>query len=253
MAFPEPILDELSDLIERMTQPDGRPSHVPKMSRWKRWTALVLIAATVLGTVTIVVVGLWQRHSTGAPVHLSYGWALLSVVPNAGLLLLILYDLVEMVWQQWRKPWGTIYQQFRGDMQVDAAYVAALKMFPKDLLEYALLQYRHRWGRVDGRTVLLAGDIRKLGLFPGLLAIFVAAPKLLEGQSNLWLWQPIALVGAFHLVAFAVAAASERRSQVIDLLQYAIDRADATPPEAGENAQARPGMPDPPLSSSAPR
>lgn len=233
MAYPEPQLKELSKLLERMTRPDGRPSYVPQLGRWNQRAQRGLIVMTVLGTFAIAIAsGVVQHRAGETPGRGHYGWALLALLPAMGYLLLMIYNGVVLLWQEYRKPWGTIYQQFMGDLCADAAYVAELKRFPKELLEYALLHYRHRWSRVDGRTSLLAGDIRKIGLFPGLLAILVAAPKLLDGRSTAWAWQLLALIGAFQLIAFAVAATSERRTQVIDLLQHAIDYADSVPTEA---------------------
>ena len=235
MNYPAPLLDDVFKLLKRMTQSDDRASHVPQPSRWNRRMGRGLIVLSVVGTIAIAIASVMrQLWATAVPAELQYALAFTAVLPGLAFLVLTLCNLLLMVYQQWRDPWATIYRQLHSDLQADAPHVTELKRFPKEVLKYALLQYRHRWGRIEGRAVLLAGDIRKLGLFPGFLAIFVAVPKLLDGAGRLWLWQAIALLGAFHLMAFLVAATSERRSQVIDLLQHAIDHADSAPPEIGD-------------------
>lgn len=154
----------------------------------------------------------------------------MTIVPAMAYFLLFFYDAGKMLLEQRRNPWGTIYKQFQADMVFDAAYIEQLKAFPKDMLKYALVQYRHRWSRVDGRVMLLSGDVKKLGLFPGLLAILVATPKLWEGPWSTWIWPAVAMAGGFYLIAFLVIASGERRAQVFDLLEYAIAQPEPAAP-----------------------
>ncbi|WP_152246754.1 hypothetical protein [Xanthomonas sp. LMG 12462] len=233
MAFPEESLNQLSQLLERMTRPDDRPRHVPKGSRTKKRTELGFIIAVVVNTVlAIVSIAVDRRYPGILPVQLSYAWLLLPVIPAVGFFAMFFYDMGRMFLEEKRNPWGTIFKQFQTDMLHDAPYIQELKAFPKPMLEYALLQYRHRWSRVDGRAMLLSGDIRKLGLFPGLLAIIVGISKLLENASLPWIWQVASLVGAFQFLAFFVGATGERRAQVIELLEHAIAHAEPMPSES---------------------
>lgn len=144
-----------------------------------------LIALSVVSTIAIAIASVMrQLWEATVPAELQYALAVAAVLPGLAFLALTVYNLLLMVCQQQSDPWATICKQLQSDLQADAPHVAELKRFPKEVLKYALLQYRHRWGRVEGRAVLLAGDIRKLGLFPGFLAIFVAVPKLLDGAGN---------------------------------------------------------------------
>ncbi len=233
MAFPEESLKQLSQLLERMTRPDARPRHVPKGSRTKKWTELGFIIAVVVNTaLAVAAIAVDRRHPGFLPVELSYGLVLLPLIPAAGFFAMFFYDMARMFLEEKRIPWGTIFKQFQTDMLFDAHYLEELKGFPKAMLEYALIQYRHRWSRVDGRAMLLSGDIRKLGLFPGLLAIIVGISKLLDNPSMPWIWQVATMVGAFQFLAFFVGATGERRAQVIELLEYAIAHAEPTPSES---------------------
>lgn len=231
MAFPESSLKDLSALIERMTRPDGRSRHLPMGSQHKKWIEPTLIIMIVVNTALLAIALQIERRYPGLlPARISPNWALVTIVPSMAYFLLFFYDAGKMLLEQRRNPWGTIYKQFQADMVFDAAYIEQLKAFPKDMLKYALVQYRHRWSRVDGRVMLLSGDVKKLGLFPALLAILVATPKLWEGPWSTWIWPAVAMTGGFYLIAFLVIASGERRAQVFDLLEYAIAQPEPAAP-----------------------
>ncbi|MCW0366558.1 hypothetical protein NB699_001541 [Xanthomonas sacchari] len=224
MALKESSIKNIFELLETMTKPDGRQRHTYEMSNRTRKSLLFCIAGILLGIIVIAIVRL--IHGGKVPAS----WSLLVILPILGFLYFLIIDLKGTLQDQWRDPWGTTYKQLLTDMEADATYLKKLCGFPKALLEYALLQYRHRWGCIDGRTQLLAGDIRKLGFFPGLIVIAVAIPKLLDSQAGALVWHIAAMAGAFLLMALCVGATSERRNQVIALLEYAIAHAEPTPP-----------------------
>ena len=97
-----------------------------------------------------------------------------------------------------------------------------LQSFNRATLEYAQLQYRHSWTSFDKRVSILAGDLRKIGLFPALAAIAMSAGTLLGENSNVYLCVPLILAGSFYLIAFFALAQRERSDQVIALLEYAV-------------------------------
>jgi len=231
MAFDESSIKPIFDLLEKMTKPDNRPRHTYQISNSTRKWLLFFIGWMVFGIMALVIVRqLHDFNLLGESDHMSPHWSLLLIAPALGFLFFLLADLGRDFWREWQEPWGTAYKQLLTDMEADATYLKELCSFPKALLEYALLQYRHRWGCIDGRVQLLAGDIRKLGFFPGLIVIAVAIPKLLASQASALAWHLVALAGTFMLMAFCVGATSERRNQVIALLEYAIAHAEPTPP-----------------------
>ncbi|MGV7186982.1 hypothetical protein [Xanthomonas axonopodis] len=245
MALDESSIKPIFDLLEKMTKPDNRPRHTYQISNGTRKWLLFFIGWMVLGIIALVIVRqLHDFNLLGESEHISPRWSLLLIAPAFGFLLFLLADLGWDFWRDRRDPWGTAYKQLLTDMEADAPYLKELCGFPKALLEYALLQYRHRWGCIDGRVQLLAGDIRKLGFFPGLIVIAVAIPKLLASQASALAWHLVALAGTFMLMAFCVGATSERRNQVIALLEYAIDHAEPTPP--AEMDGTRPELPTSP-------
>lgn len=223
MALEQSSIKNIFELLEKMTKPDGRQRHTYEMSNRTRKSLLFFTAGMVLGIIVLAIAR--QIYDNKAPAYL----ALPLIVSILGFLIVLIMDLAGDFQDQWREPWSTTYKQLLTDMQADAAYLKELCGIPKALLEYALLQYRHRWGCIDGRIQLLAGDIRKLGFFPGVIVIGVAIPKLLDSQASAWGWHLAAMAGAFLLMALCVGATSERRNQVIALLEYAIAHPEPIP------------------------
>lgn len=196
-------LHQLAKLLDQMTRTNRGDEYRQQPSKWARKLEASLIGLTVLSAVALVMkVALhqWQERELVSATHISAWWGVPAIGFGCLLVAAVTSNALLILWKERHDPFGTIPKLIYGSMRDDVPYVQQLMTYPKALLEYSLLQYRHHWGVVDGRTLLLAGDIRKLGLFPGLLAIFVAAPKLLSAGSNAWLWAPIVLAGMlpFH-------------------------------------------------------
>lgn len=222
--FDPTSIEKLGEILERMTKPDGRPNYAPPPHAWIARGQRLTISAMLVGILILVALRVFGSAWSGdlPPTLRSSWWMLLVELPAIAWLVLQLWDAVISLR---RSNSDNVHQQVRGDLRHDVKYIVELREFSKAELQYALLQYKHRWGRVEGRGALLSGEIRKLGLFPALLVVFIAIPKLSESGALKWLWPGLVLFGAFQLLGFAVGATSERRSQVVDLVQYAIDRA----------------------------
>ncbi|MFD1837444.1 hypothetical protein [Paracidovorax cattleyae] len=230
MALEESSIETIFELLEEMTKPDDRQRHTYEISNKTRKWLIFFAGWMILGIIALTIIRqIYNFNLLGESDHVPPHWLLLLIAPALGFGGFLIFDLGRDLWRQWRDPWDTTYKQLHTDMKADAAYLKKLCDFPKALLEYALLQYRHRWGCIDGRTQLLAGDIRKLGFFPGLIVIAVAIPKLLDSQASAIGWHLAAMSGAFLLMALCIGATSERRSQVIALLEYAIAHAEPAP------------------------
>jgi hypothetical protein len=93
-------------------------------------------------------------------------------------------NLASMVWRQRRERFAAILRPLEKDLSGDADFLVRLRDFDKPTLAYGLVQYRHHYGVADGRVALLAGDIRKIGLFPALMAVAVAAVALLKESGG---------------------------------------------------------------------
>lgn len=219
-------LVQLAKLLDLMTKTNRGEEYRFRPNKWMRRLQTCSMGMTVISAVALVIkVALHRLEERDLAItsSISEWWGVPVAVFGCLLIILTTISAIQALWKERHDSFSTIPKLIQGSMQDDAPYTRQLMTYPKALLEYALLHYRHHWGVVDGRTLLIAGDIRKLGLFPGLLAISVAAPKLLIVGSNAWLWAPIILAGCFHLMAFFVMASGERRNQVIALIQYAID------------------------------
>lgn len=112
----------------------------------------------------------------------------------------------------------------------DAKFTIQLLTFDKATLAYGLLKYRHRWLSPEGHVALLVGDLRKLGLFPALVALIISVATLFKENTDthLYIWGLTVIVTILYLMAF-FALSRERPPQVIKLLEYAIQHTDKLP------------------------
>jgi hypothetical protein len=151
-------------------------------------------------------------------------------------LLLVLLPFVSLVtvsassfyvmWRHRKQPYSPMWVALENDLHRDAKWIKQLWTFDKATLAYGLLQYRHHWSSLEGRAAVLAGDLRKLGLFPAWAALAVVAATLRKEDSELFLWGPVIVAAIFYLMAFVAFLSRERPNQVIQLLEYAIQHAD---------------------------
>ncbi|MBV7486423.1 hypothetical protein [Bordetella sp. BOR01] len=228
--FDAAALEKLADLIDRMMHTSrGKDLHSDdigrRIDRLQRGSSIGMIGLALVAAL-LAMVQKWMTAPPGWLGSIIFVLAMLIVLISIGSLAAMLYFLCKTLWQHRKQPDQAIFAHIRADLHGDALYLAELSRLPRPILEYALLQYQHHTDDLGKRVALLAGDITRIGLFPGILALSVSALKLAESQANLWFWTPLILAGCFYLLAFAVIAPS-RRAQVIRLLQYAIDHAPA--------------------------
>ncbi|MBR8651872.1 hypothetical protein KDH83_00945 [Achromobacter sp. Marseille-Q0513] len=241
MLAPDKI-DTLIQKLEAMAQ--DRPAVAPEKSalvrRFERWGLRIYLGATFL----IVILGVLYRYSFPDGENTQTVGLILSVVLIiVSLLYLATFMAVgmQLFWRNKQRIADGALPLSSEDAIRDADHIKTLCSYPKPLLEYALLHSRHRWGITERRTTLLAGELRKLGLFPAFIAVSVSAQKLLESNSNTWLWMPTILTGSFILILFHIAISSERRAYVQELMEYAIKQAkndeNTSPPPADARYQ----------------
>ncbi|HBN8432882.1 hypothetical protein [Pseudomonas aeruginosa] len=218
-------LDALFQLLEEMTgATKGESAFAPsrRMQRIENW----LMGGFITTILIFVAVAAWYRFVSGAPVQSVP--RPVYVIYSLNLMFAILYlatvaiGVVRLFWRHRRERFAAILATLKSELHSDAELLARLWVFDKPTLEYGLLQYRHRWESFDGRVTVLAGDLRKLGLFPALAAASISAATLLKEGSNFFLWAPLILACCFYLMAFYALAQRERPRQVIALLEYAV-------------------------------
>ena len=198
-------LNVLFSLLEEMTQSknsDLKLAPSPVVQRLERYPLIgsLLAALVFLGLV------LWQRLDDTPP-PAGFHDVLLVVY-----LLLVLLPFVSLVtvstssfyvmWRHRKQPYSPMWITLENDLHRDAKWIRQLWTLDKATLAYGLLQYRHSWSSLEGRAAVLAGDLRKLGLFPAWAALSMAAATLLKEDSELFLWGPVILAGTFYLMAF---------------------------------------------------
>lgn len=228
-------LDDLFKLLKDMTQPKSDPRLAPSP------IARRLIEYPLIGSVLIFIIFLvlaaWQHFG---PTPLPSGFY--KVLPYFHLLLLVL-ALVPLVmitastffnmWRHRKQPFFAAWVTLENDLPRDANSITELlRRFNKATLAYGLLQYRHRWSSLESRAAVIGGNLRKFGLFPAWAALAISGAALFKEDSGLSLWALLPIVATMQGIAACVFLSHERRQQVIQLLEYAIQYADqgnATP------------------------
>ncbi len=196
------------------------------MQQIENWMMAGFIVTMIIFVLTVA----WYRYAQGAPVQSVPKPGL--VIYSLSLITAILYltavtiGFVRVAWHHRQERFSAILATLKNDLYGDAEFLARLWTFDKPMLEYGLLQYRHRWLTFDGRLAALAGDVRKLGMFPALAAASISATILLKESSTFFLWAPLILACCFYLISFYAIGQRERPEQVIALLEYAAYHAD---------------------------
>ncbi len=196
-----------------------------------------LFTALVLLVLAVVLVA-WQHHGITPPPGF-YGAVLIVNLILQVLGIVYVMTVVATAWWDGKQYFPAMLIALKNDLHHDEKFITRLWKFDKETLAYGLLQYRHRWSFAEGRVALIAGDLRKLGLFPAIAALLISAATLLKEDSNAFVWFPVIVITILYLVALYVLDSLERPKQVIQLLEYAIQHADkcnAIPSEAGASA-----------------
>ncbi|MCE5232263.1 MAG: hypothetical protein ABFC67_06470 [Mizugakiibacter sp.] len=222
-------LDALYRLLQEMTL-CVRKDVVSTSTRWTERIEKTLMLAFITAMIGLAITAVWYRLASNKPLH---GVPEpIKVIYLVGMLLAALYmitiiiSLASMLWRHRRERFAAVLRPLKKDLSQDLDFLLQLGDFDKPTLTYGLVQYRHHYGVSDGRVAMLVGDIRKIGLFPALMAVAVAAAALLKASgSNPFLWAPLILAGCFYLVSVVVIGQRERASQVVALLEYAVDQA----------------------------
>ena len=161
-------LDELSSLLEKMTQPD------PKwLLIMKRLPVLFVMGFSVI-TLTLFHLNAWWRPELTTS---EFDNALLVIVYLFAILLLFLLmtPLAHLLYIMWhRKQFAPYLFSKDHGLQRDAIFIERLLEFDKATLAYGLLQYRHKQLFPERLATASLGDLRKLGLLPACLALFIS-------------------------------------------------------------------------------
>ncbi|WP_421722031.1 hypothetical protein [Alloalcanivorax xenomutans] len=220
-------LEALLKLLTEMTLCSRKP-RVPSFSRRAERvenTLLTVFAGSMILTV-LVAVGYW--YGGGAPdgeiPKLVDQFYLFGVLIAVLYVISALIHITYLIFRVHKRRASPILTRLERDLSADAAFIKQLQTFDRPTLEYALSQYRHHWESANGRVTLMAGEIRKVGLFPALVAASMAASTLLKEDGNLLLWAPLILACCFYLLGTMVLSRTERSGQVIKLLEYAISQ-----------------------------
>ena len=246
-------LEALLKLLAEMTLCSRKP-RVPSFSRRAEQIENILLTAFAGSMILTVLlaVGYWYVGNTpdGKIPKLVDQFYLFSVLIAALYAITALIHTAYLIFRFHKRRTSPILARLEMDLSPDATFVKQLQTFDRPTLEYALSQYRHHWESANGRITLVAGEIRKVGLFPALVAASMAASTLLDKDGNLLLWAPLILACCFYLLGTMVLSRTERSGQVIKLLEYAISQHHQSlpaqnskaqdPDENGESAEAPP-------------
>lgn len=229
-------IDDLFCLLRTMTRPwTDHPNAAPLIIIW------CLLKIFLSGIVITVIAyfwlpALWQRFEvTASDLHdARFVVGCLFIVFSVLLILAIIVGVVHIARHR-KELVPHLYP--KNELHRDAEFITQLLAFDKATLTYGLLQYPPRWLFTQELVAVLAGDLRKLGLFPALTALLISAAILLKADSNpflLFLRDLVVIAVIYYMVAFFNFLSNKRPRQVIQLLEYAIQHADqyTTPSDA---------------------
>lgn len=124
-------------------------------------------------------------------------------------------------------------------MQVDAHYLPQLVALSTETLKLGIVELKNERSGLEKRTHLVTGALEKLGIFPGILALFAgltAIHKFLTDAgitTSLWHWGFIvAAAGIFYLMCGQSQMTLVRYDRMIALTELAIERKKEQPETA---------------------
>lgn len=224
--------DSLHKLLYEMTQENKADHHTlpPRLRQLERMFTLGFIVSVFL----FAIVAFFDRLTSETINHSMTSLLMLMLILYFAMLIFgVLHMLTHVVLafrttrRQGKGRFNAILASLEHDLSVDASFLKRLWEFDKETLQYALLQYQHRWRVFDGRMAMFSGDLRKLGLLPAFVAASISATTLLKEDANMFLWMPLILACGFYAISFCAMASRERPEQVIALLEYAVQHADS--------------------------
>lgn len=230
-------IDDLFCLLRIMTRPwTGHPKAAPLLIMWR------LLKCSLSGLVLTVIAyswlpALWQRFEV-TPSELHDALFVVNCLFIAFLVVSMMIIFAGLLYIAPHRKELVPYLCPKDELHRDAEFITQLLAFDKATLAYGLLQYPHRWLFTEDLVAVLAGDLRKLGLFPALTALLISAAILFKADSNpflLFLRDLVAIVVIYYVAAFLNFLSSKRPRHVIKLLEYAIQYADqcnTTPSDA---------------------
>lgn len=222
--------DSLHKLLYEMTQENKADHHTlpPRLRQLESVLALGFIVSVFL----FAIVAFFDRL-TSETINHSMTSLLMLILYLAMLIFSVLHMLTHIAFafrtirRQGKGRFNAILASLEHDLSVDASFLKKLWEFDKATLQYALLQYQHRWRVFDSRMAMFSGDLRKFGLLPAFAAASISATTLLKEDANMFLWMPLILACGFYAISFCAMASRERPEQVIALLEYAVQHAGA--------------------------
>ncbi|MCC5883801.1 MAG: hypothetical protein JJU25_14365 [Halomonas sp.] len=217
-------LNELFSLLNEMTLAKHRENAFSPSKNFQLAEHTLIISYLSSLLVLVALIFYTREFDTSPQANQA---AFLLYIINIGLsityLLTIIIGIAIILWKQRKNPYSAIMQRLNHDLHGDLPFLSQLQKFDTSTLQYALIQYRQSWGISENRVSLLAGNLRKLGLFPALAAASISASTLMKEGTSFPLWLPIILAAAFSIIGFIALGQRERPQQVIELLEYAIE------------------------------
>ena len=219
----ESSLTEIAKVLAEMTRASRQKRASASIERIGYGLSLAFLIVELAGLgILIAVLLLYKSLSAATVVNLArfvgYGMSVAAILAMFGILL----SSVPFISRLRKDPFFALLELIHVDMTLYAPFVTRLHGFPKSGLEYALLHYVFHRDGLEGRIALLSGELKKIGLFPALLAVAIGAQKVIGESTNPWLWMPVILAGCFYFMAFASSDKPEKMTQVVKLLEYAI-------------------------------
>ncbi len=219
-------LVSLFSLLEEMTLVK-RDKEAFKSPKWIRRLELLIIFGSIL-FVIIFMIFTWIQHVWPSPINSFFiklfVWCLMF--SSISYMFVQIFDAFIFLFRRRKNVLHVKFSRLKNDILADVGFINQLLCYEKSTLEYALLQYRNNFDNLDGRVGFLIGDLRRNGLFPAFLALFIAASNFMKDNNNVYFFIILIPVVFFYLFGIYLRGRQERAKQVVDLIDYAILHAD---------------------------
>jgi len=194
----------------------GRFSRLPR--GWLSW----LLGSAPLALYSLALLLYGGSHYLGYPALGSAAWLflLLFYLSTFAMPFFVLWLYRQPLRERIGNPSGTILAGASITATIDAKMLPMIMELPIDEIEIVHLEIKAEKERFERWILLLVGAIEKIGVFPGLLALFLSAQSLSDAVSP-WIEGIAFGIGALYLFG----AYAQRHTMRLDRLLKVLDLA----------------------------
>jgi hypothetical protein len=217
-------LRKVNEILKEMTT-KKRPA-MPK-SKFERKIEEINNAVRsfgVWGFFTMVVLAILTYFSKSSPLLVVTGLLGIPIsLLGLAMLILIILDSTPTLIEAWKNPYASLLRLYDTTSEWYFPYVQQLAAYDKNVVAYALTQYKIQREGFERRAGMISGSIEKVGIFHAIGALAALATTLSKaiGLSD-WVQALLFLIFAFNFLNFVSAPMLHRMDEVIAVLEYTV-------------------------------